>query len=406
MGRLSRLPGTEGGEDLICHVDMDCFYAACERLREPALRGQPVVVGMGYEPGNDIGAVATASYEAREYGVESAQAISEALKQLPRKREAAKDAELSVSEAGFYRPVDMPFYESVATEVKEILETKAAVVREVSIDEAYLDITDRTGWEEVEEFCRALKDEIATAVGVTASIGVAPTMSASKVASDHDKPDGLVIVRPGNVAEFFAPLDVEAVHGIGPVTAEQLRQEGIETAGDVAQADPVTLESWFGERGRRIYRFSRGEDDRSVEPRGKPKSFSRESAFAQATADINKQQERIQTLATAVAGRASGRDVLYQTISVKVVTPPFNVQTRAQSLPGPVADAELVERVAKDLFEEFEGERVRKLGVRVANLSFTEETQSQLGEWEEKTDSDSSPDPNRRSGQHSLTEYE
>jgi DNA polymerase IV (DinB-like DNA polymerase) len=410
MGRRARLPGTETDDQLVCHVDIDCFYAACERLREPALRGQPVVVGMGYEPGADIGAVATASYEAREHGVESAQPISEALERLPRKREAATREDLTVSEAGFYRPVDMEFYESVASDIKDILDSRAGVVREVSIDEAYLDVTEQTNWGDVEQFAGELKEEIADEVGVTASVGVAPAMSAAKVASDHDKPDGLVVVRPGEVADFFAPLDVEAVHGVGPVTADQLREGGIETAGDLAAADPVDLEEWFGERGRRIYRFARGEDDRSVEPRGKPKSLSRESAFADPTDDTDRQYDRLQSLATAVARRADSEDVLYQTISIKVVTPPFDVQTRARSLPGPVSDEQLVGRVATDLFEEFEGNRVRKLGVRVANLSFTGETQSQLGEWDEGTDDESStperPDRPRHFRQRSLTDYE
>ncbi len=416
MGRPSRLPGTDVVDQIVCHVDIDCFYAACERLREPALRDQPLVIGMGYEPGEETGAVATASYEAREYGVESAQAISEALERLPRKREAARRDDLAVADAAFYRPVDMEYYESVGAAVKEILQESATVVREVSIDEAYLDVTERASWSDIESYARKLKQEIAETVGVTASIGVAPTMSAAKVASDHDKPDGLVVVQPDEVADFFAPLDVEAVHGIGPVTAQQLREEGIQTAGDLAETDPTRLEEWFGERGRQIYRFARGEDERTVEPRGKPKSFSRESAFAEATDDPSRQHDRLQTLATAVAQRADRRDVLYQTISIKVVTPPFDIQTRARSLPGPVADEDLVQSIVADLFEEFAGESIRKLGVRVANLSFTGETQSQLGEWasesetgstrEHSSSRENSPDGSNRQGQRSLTEFE
>ncbi|PSP59272.1 DNA polymerase IV, partial [Halobacteriales archaeon QH_7_66_37] len=249
MGPSARLPGTPDVERIVCHVDMDCFYAACERLREPALRGEPVVVGMGYEPGDDGGAVATASYEAREYGVESAQAISVALDLLPRKIDAVDRADLRVEDAGYYRPVDMEYYESVAADIREILHANADVVREVSIDEAYLDVTGRTDWDDAGSFAADLKTAISDAVGVTASVGVAPTMSAAKVASDRDKPDGLVVVEPGAVAEFFAPLAVEAVHGVGPVTAAELRELGIETAGDLAAADPARLESRFGERG-------------------------------------------------------------------------------------------------------------------------------------------------------------
>jgi DNA polymerase IV (DinB-like DNA polymerase) len=415
MGRRGRLPGAPEAEQIVCHVDMDCFYAACERLREPALRGEPVVIGMGYEPGSTNGAVATASYEAREFGVESAQAISEALKRLPRKIDAATDDDLSVEEAGFYRPVDMEYYESVAADIKEILHDCGDTVREVSIDEAYLDVTPVTDWEDVEQFARELKAAIAERVGVTASIGVAPTMSAAKVASDHDKPDGLVVVEPGEVQSFLAPLDIEEVHGVGPVTAARMREMGVETAGDLAEADPAALESAFGERGRQVHRFARGDDDRAVEPRGKPKSLSRESAFAEATTDRTRQRERLLTLAEAVAERANRRGVLYQTIGIKVVEPPFDVNTRARSLPGPVDDAALVEDVAADLFEEFAGEPIRKLGARVSKLSFSDETQQQLSDLatdgddrgtvtEEPSDDDlSTGDP---AGQSTLAEFD
>jgi len=388
MARAARLPGAPESDDrVVCHVDMDCFYAACERLREPALRNEPVVVGMGFEPGETIGAVATASYEAREYGVESAQAISEALERLPRKIDAAEDPALNVDDAGFYRPVDMAYYESVAADVKEILRERAAVLREVSIDEAYLDVTDRVDWADdgPREFARELKETIEAEVGVTASVGVAPSMSAAKIASDHDKPDGLVVIRPGEVRAFLAPLDVEAVHGIGPVTAAELRDLGIETAGDLAGADPERIEDRFGERGLAVHQYARGEDDRDVEPVGKPKSLSRESSFAEATADEARKRERVRGLATAVAERAARKDALYRTIGIKVVLPPYDVNTRAKSLPGPVEDGELVEEVALELLAEFEGDRARKLGVRVSNLSFGAEEQVSLESWDEET---------------------
>jgi DNA polymerase IV (DinB-like DNA polymerase) len=375
-----RLPGVEEGppEQVVCHVDMDCFYAACERLREPALDGAPLVVGMGYDSGETHGAVATASYEAREYGVESAMPITEALDLLPRKIEAATDPEMDPAEAGFYRPVDMEFYQSVAADVKEILHGAAETVREVSIDEAYLDVTDSVDWDEAAAFGDHLKRRIEEEVGVVASVGIAPTMSAAKIASDHDKPDGLTIVEPGGVRDFLAPLDVSAVHSVGPVTARELREMGIETAGDLAAADPDALVDRFGERGRTIWAYARGEDARQVEPVGQPKSLSRESAFTEATADADRKRERVRALANDVADRAAREGALYQTIGIKVVTPPFSVNTRAESLSGPVEDPALVEEVALGLLTEFTDADVRKLGVRVSNLSFTEGEQATL----------------------------
>jgi len=339
---------------------------------------------MGFEPGESVGAVATASYEARAHGVESAQPISEALDLLPRKIDVADDPDLDVSDAGFYRPVDMEYYQSVAADVKEILRERAETIREVSVDEAYLDVTDSVSWDDGEPraFGQDLRDAIRDAVGVTASVGIAPSKSAAKIASDHDKPDGLVVVRPGEVREFLAPLDVEEVHGIGPVTAAELRGMGVETAGDLAEADPDVIEDRFGDRGLEVHRYARGEDDRPVEPVGDPKSLSRESAFAEATSDDERKRERVLGLATAVAERAARQDALYRTIGIKVVTPPYDVNTRARSLPGPVEDPDLVREIALDLLREFEGDRARKLGVRVSNLSFADEAQASLESWD------------------------
>jgi DNA polymerase IV (DinB-like DNA polymerase) len=273
----------------------------------------------------------------------------------------------------------MEFYESVAEEVREIIHDEAAVVREVSIDEAYLDVTDQVAWSDVEAWARDLKVRIHDGVGVAASVGVAPTMSAAKVASDREKPDGLVVVRPGEVREFFADLPVEEVHGVGPVTARELGELGVETAGDLATADP----------------------------RGNPKSLSRESAFTDATEDAETVRRRVRTLAEAVADRASRKAAQYQTIGIKVVVPPYDVNTRARSLPGPVDDPELVESVALDLFSEFDDTAVRKVGVRVSNLDFAAGEQASLDGFDgDGTGSDRpDDDPERGADQPSLDAF-
>ena len=419
---------------IVFHVDMDCFYASCERLREPELRGEPVVVGMGYEPGETVGAVATASYEARAFGVESAMPISEAVERLPRRAgedatdapdEDAADAP-DEDETGHYRPVDMEWYETVAADVKAVLHDCADVVREVSIDEAYLDVTDRTAWDAAnggsapsaaagpsetrtlaEGYARHVKERIERAAGVPASVGVAPNMSAAKVASDADKPDGLVVVPPGSVESFLAPLPTAALHGVGPVTERAFSALDIETAGDVAAADPETLADEFGERGRELYRRARGDDDRAVTPRGRPKSLSRESSLP-ATADEERKRETVSALSADVARRARERGCLYRTIGIKAVCPPFDVNTRARSLSGPVDDPDLVETVALDLLEEFDDEAVRKLGVRVSNLDFADSDQATLAGFDADDDrpraEPGSVDDNRGDGER-LTDW-
>ncbi len=401
----SRLPGASDGTDrIVCHVDMDCFYAACERLREPELRGQPVVIGMGYDAEDPHGAVATASYEAREYGIESAMAISSALERLPRMADA--DDETDPEAAGFYRPVDMDYYASISQEVKAVLHAVADVVREVSIDEAYLDVTERTTWAAARGFGDRLKRRIDDEIGVTASVGIAPTMSAAKIASDHDKPDGLVVIEPGEVQSFLAPLDIEDLHGIGPVTASDLRDEGITTIGDLAGADGDRLADRFGDRGRELYRRARGIDPREVTPTGRPKSLSRESAFGEPVESFERKRDSVRELAAAVADRARRKGALYRTIGIKVVEPPFDVNTRARSLSGPVDDPELLEAIALDLLGEFEDASVRKVGVRVSNLSFAEHDQSRLDGWDGDGGADSDrPLPTGLRGQTTLWEF-
>jgi DNA polymerase IV (DinB-like DNA polymerase) len=380
MPREGRLPGAEDPDPrIVLHVDMDAFYANCERRKEPALEGEPVVVGMGYEPGETIGAVATASYEAREYGVESAQPISEALERLP--QAAADPAETDETDVGFYRSVDHEYYESVAAEVKAILHDLADAVREVSIDEAYLDVTDRTAWSVAEGFARHVKQRIDREVGVPASVGVAPNMSAAKIASDHDKPDGLTVVEPDALQEFLHPLPIEDLHGVGPKSAATFRDLGIDTIGDLAAADLEVVSDHFGERGRELHFRARGIDERPVEARGRPKSLSRESSFGEPVEDPDRARERLDELAGAVAERATEKGALYRTIGIKVVEPPFDLQTRERSLSGPVDDPELVRETARDLFTEFAGRPVRKLGVRVSNLSFADAEQSGLEDW-------------------------
>jgi DNA polymerase IV (DinB-like DNA polymerase) len=377
-------PG-ETDPPIILHVDCDCFYAACERLRRPHLAGEPVVIGMGYEQADPHGAVATASYEAREYGVESAMPISDALDRLPRRVDADADdpAAPDPVDAGYYLPVEMDHYQAVGGDVHALLEEYADPLEPVSIDEAYLDVTDATAWADVDAFAQTLKTEIKTTVGIPVSIGIAPTKSAAKVASDHEKPDGLVVVRPGDVQEFFAPLDIESVHGIGPVTAGKLRERGIDTAGGLATADPETLVTAVGSKGRTIQQRARGHDPRPVTPPDDPKSISKETSLdPDGVTDSTVKTKIVRELAEQVTTRASSKNALYRTVGIKVVQPPFEVNTRERSLSGPVQNEALVETVALELLGEFETVPVRKLGVRVSNLSVSEREQAPLTEWE------------------------
>ncbi len=397
---LRGLEDTSETDRIVLHADNDCFYAACERLREPDLVGEPVIVGMGFEPGDDGGAVATASYEAREHGVESAQAISTAMERLAPRSQIPDDHD---GPSAHYRPVDMAYYQARADDVHSILETYAETVRRVSIDEAYLDCTEHTTWEDARAYATELKERIREDIGLPVSIGVAPNLSVAKIASDHDKPDGLVVVRPDEVRSFLDPLPIEDLHGVGPVTEATLADRGLETIGDVTEADRSSLVAEFGERGGELHDRSRGIDRREVTPRGDPKSLSRESALGEPTEDFEAVAERVRELADDVAERATDRGATYRTIGIKVVTPPFEINTRERSLPGPVNDPDLVVEVAGELLEEFVDTEVRKVGVRVSNLNFSPGDQTHLGTW--SSEESASDWEGHRGSQVSLSEF-
>lgn len=393
-------------DQIVLHLDMDCFFAACERLRNPELEGEPLVIGGGFDSDPPRGAVATASYEAREHGVHSAQPISTALQNLPR-RTSNDDENPGVSDGptGIYLKGDHSFYREVSTEVMTLVEEYAETIRRVSIDEAYLDLTEETTWESIESLASELKTRIEEEVGVVASIGVAPTMSCAKVASDHDKPDGLCIVQPGEVAAFLDPIDIGEIHGVGPKGTEAFRSAGIDTAGDLAALSVQEVVYLFGSNATKLYDRVRGIDPRPVEPVGEPKSISKEKSI-EPTASMETKRTLIERLASQVNERVERKDARYRTVGIKVVETPFEVNTRERSLHGPVREPDLVHSIASELLEEFSDSEVRKLGVRVSNLEFFSGDQLRISAVESKgTDDSSDTSTRRRLGQTRLTDF-
>lgn len=387
-------------DQIVLHLDMDCFFAACERLRDPGLDGEPVVIGGGFESDPPRGAVATASYEAREHGVHSAQPMAQALENLPRRATSNDDT----TPTGIYLKGDHSYYSEISAATMNVVERYGEPCRRVSIDEAYVDITTETSWDDARAFADNLKTDIETEVGVVASIGIAPTMSCAKIASDHDKPDGLCIVEPGDVAAFLAPLDIEEIHGVGPAGAETFNAAGISTAGDLADLSPQAVVDKFGSNATTLYDRVRGIDPRTVEPVGKPKSISKETSI-ESTTSMETKAGLIKQLATEVNKRVERNGARYRTVGIKVVTSPFNVHTRERSLHGPVREPELVQTIALELLEEFRSAEVRKVGVRVSNLSFFSGDQLRISALSSKSQTDPPEDSRRRLGQTRLSDF-
>ncbi|MCK9308165.1 MAG: DNA polymerase IV, partial [Methanoculleus sp.] len=251
---------TTGGR-IILHVDMDSFFASVEVRCDPSLAGRPVIVGADPKGGAGRGVVSTCSYEARRYGVHSGMPISRAYALCPH---------------GVYLPVNHPLYARVSGEIMAILRRHADRFEQVSIDEAYLDVSGAGGFAAAEALAAAIKREIREEEGLTCSIGVAPGKVVAKIASDYRKPDGLTVISPGEVVGFLAPLPAAKMPGVGAKTGEDLQRMGIRTIGDLSRRDVQDLTARFGRHGVLMHRLARGTDDAEVQGREGYKSVSRE----------------------------------------------------------------------------------------------------------------------------------
>ena len=362
---------------VILHVDMDSFFSAIEVREHPELKGLPVVVGgnvgdAGIESGKIRGVVSTCSYEARKYGIHSAMALSRAYKLCP-------DAK--------FLPVNMQLYRRVSAAIMAILRTKADKMEQVSIDEAFLDISSRVrDWTEARAYAERIKAEIWAKERLTCSIGVAPNKTIAKIASDFEKPDGLTVVEDCNAKEFLAPLPVKCIPGVGPKTENILKQMGILKIGQLASADVQSLVARLGKYGERLHLIANGIDDSDVEPAYERKSVSRERTFTEDTDYMAMLEERVEELAYELHKALKTEGLVFKTVGIKVKYEDFSVITRAKTLRAFHSDLETLKRIAKELMMGVNAKRegkekrkkIRLVGVRVSNLSLLDYRQRRL----------------------------
>jgi nucleotidyltransferase/DNA polymerase involved in DNA repair len=340
----------------ILHVDMDAFFAAVEVRDRPELSGKPVIVGADPRGGRGRGVVSTASYEARRFGVFSAMPISEAWRRCPQ---------------GIYLPPDIDRYARESERVMEILGRFTDLVEQVSIDEAFMDVTGSArALGSGETIARRLKQAIQGETALTASVGVAASKLVAKVASDMHKPDGLTIVPPGTEAAFLAPLPVRRLWGVGPKLEESLAKLGITTIGELAALDPARLERKVGTHGHDLQRLARGEDDRDV-PRESAgaKSIGQEHTFDSDTSDATRLRATLLQLSDMVAKRLRASHVRARTITLKYRDEDFRTTTHARTLKRATDSGDELFRLAQQLFAEVHGrKRVRLLGVSASHF--------------------------------------
>ncbi len=338
----------------ILHVDMDAFFAAVEQLRRPDLRGRPVVVGGRGDP-RRRGVVATASYEARRYGIRSAMPLRTAYRLCP--------------EAVFL-PADMAAYEAVSDRLYAILRATGARVEPAGLDEAFLDVTDLP--EPGVVIARRIKDHILRELGLTASVGVGPNKLLAKIASGLHKPDGLTEIRAEEAGAVLAPLPVTVLWGVGPKTARALEDRfGVRTVAGLAELSEARLRDAFGPRqGAFLYRVARGIDDSPVETAWERKSLSRERTFQVDLRRAATVRSVVARLAGAVAHDLRSEGLQGATITLKVRFAPFTTVTRSETLRAPTDDPAILSEAALRLLERIPLDRpVRLLGVRVAKLA-------------------------------------
>jgi DNA polymerase-4 len=331
---------------------MDAFYASVEQRDHPELRGRPLAVGG--QP-DKRGVVAAASYEARAFGVRSAISMAKAVRLCP---------SLVIVSPDFAK------YRAVSQQVFGLFRAVTPLVEPLSLDEAYLDVTENAWGETLGmTVARRLKDGIRAATGLTASAGVAPNKFLAKIASGWQKPDGLTVIAPERVEPFLRSLPVDALWGVGPVTARKLRERGIEKLVDVRSAEPAVLREAVGSLADWLRTLSHGIDDRPVISEHETKSSGSESTFERDLTRLDEIRDEVAGMARSTASWLAKRDLFARTVTIKVRYSDFTTITRSHTETATRDESSLVSRAVALLDRTEAGRRpVRLLGVSVHNL--------------------------------------
>ncbi|MGZ5485734.1 MAG: DNA polymerase IV [Nitrososphaeraceae archaeon] len=376
----------------ILHVDINSFYSSCEEIKDTSLIGKPHAVIMTPQNNNNItkGAVTTCSYEAKKLGIKSAMPLYKALELCPNL---------------ILHAVDKKFYEKISNEVMEILEDYADIFEQASIDEAYLECTNKISNTHltVEEYAQEIKKSIKEKCsGLLTSIGIAPTKSVAKIASDYQKPDGLTIVNFNELKNFLSPLDVETISGIGIKTQKILKEQmNIKTIGQLSNTDVQLLIERFGKKiGTWMWQVANGLDNEPVLPRGNHISLSNESTLEFVTEDKEIIKQSLYELIDELYERIKNNKYQFRTVGIKLMRTDFSIETREKSYIKYQSERKSIESLIEEILGKFNWEDdnlvipskkitkkflpIRKVGLKVSNLT-TIEKNSKDKEYKQKT---------------------
>lgn len=334
----------------ILHVDMDAFYAAIEQLDNPALKGKPVIVGGGVR-----GVVSTASYEARAFGIHSAMPIFQAKRLCPQ---------------GVFLPVRMKRYQEVSARIMAFLNMVSPVMEQLSVDEAYLDLTgtERLLGDPI-DLAKRIKEWVLHETGLTCSIGIAPNKFLAKIASDWDKPDGLTVIEENQVEGFLNGLPVGKLPGVGQGAVKILQSLGITQTGAISKLPEAILTRKFGKFGRRLLELSRGIDPSLVVPESQPKSISSEDTLDQDTDDLKILKKYVMAQAQTVGRRLRRHGFKGRTVTLKLKYSDFRLISRSHTIDSSTDSTKIIADTALELLENEERpSKVRLIGVGVSSF--------------------------------------
>ncbi len=345
----------------IIHIDMDAFYASVEQRDNPEYRGKPVIVG-GFPEGRG-GVVATASYEARKFGVRSAMPSKQASKLCP--------------QAIFIRP-RFEAYKAASQKIREIFHRYTDLVEPLSLDEAYLDVTtDKLGIGLALDIAAQIKKSIKEELDLTASAGVSVNKFVAKIASEIKKPDGLTFIGPSKITSFMESLPVEKFFGVGKVTAAKMKEMGMFTGKELKKYSVEELVKHFGKNGNFYYQIVRGIDDRQVEPNRETKSLSAEDTFPYDLTRLEDMNQELDKIAALVEQRLLHYGLKGRTVTLKIKFSDFKIITRSKSYPHPVNENGIIASTVRQLLEETapEGKLIRLLGISLSNFGEPDQKQ-------------------------------
>jgi DNA polymerase IV (DinB-like DNA polymerase) len=357
---------------IVLHVDLDSFYASLEEIRNKSIKGKPVVICVYSGRSPDSGAVSTSNYQARELGIKSGISISFA-------KRIAKDQEV------VFLPVDMEYYRSVSDRIMELLEEETDTIEQVSIDEAYLDVTKRTSvnWNEAQKIAEKIKVKIKHQECLTCSVGIGPNKLIAKMASGHKKPNGLTVIKDADVIDFFEKLPVSKIHGIGDKTTKSLNDLGIQTANDLANYNIDVLERIFGKNKAKILQEkAKGIDESPVE-QGEIQQISRIGTLNEDTDNIEIIFEKIKELSIDLQKKIKKKVVDFRTISIIAIDTELRTHSKSVTLQQTdLIDENLitVRKLLQKFFEENLGKKLRRIGIKVSNL-LKKKKQKSLGDF-------------------------